>query len=406
MPDSFTTNLNLTKPEVGASRDTWGTKTNSDWDLVDAVFAGAGNGTSVGLNVGSGKTLAVAGTLNASGTQTLTGTTNLNSTINASTAVNLDAAVVINESGGDRDVRIEGDNDVNLLFTDASTDRVGVGTNAPGAKMTVYGAGGVAVSLNNSTTGTSPSTGFQLQVGGTTDAFLWNYSAGPLIFGTNNAAVARFDSSGNFGVGTVTPNTKMEVAGGSTTELRVVSSGNLTSGAASIVRLGGSNSATSGYFGYGGTSSQMDVWNTLAGALVFGTNNAERVRIDSSGNVGLGVVSPAARFDLGGDYKEGVVTANTGTAYTIALTGTVQNLTLTGNCTFTFPAATTAGRSFLLILRQDGGGNRTVTWPGTVRWPGGTAPTITATGSRYDLYAFTADGSVWLGRTIAQNYAA
>lgn len=124
----------------------------------------------------------------------------------------------------------------------------------------------------------------------------------------------------------------------------------------------------------------------------------------SSGNVTANTVTINTRLDLVGDYKENVVTANTGTAYTISLAGgTVQFLTLTGNCTFTFPTATT-GQSFMMLLRQDGTGGRTVTWPAAVRWPSGTAPTITSTANRMDKFVFTADGTNWYGSNAGQNY--
>jgi hypothetical protein len=104
------------------------------------------------------------------------------------------------------------------------------------------------------------------------------------------------------------------------------------------------------------------------------------------------------------DYSESVVTANTTTAYTISLTsGTVQILTLTGSCTFTFPTAT-AGKSFMLLLKQDATGSRTATWPASVRWPGGTAPTITATAGKGDKFVFTADGTYWWGSNAGQAY--
>jgi hypothetical protein len=103
-------------------------------------------------------------------------------------------------------------------------------------------------------------------------------------------------------------------------------------------------------------------------------------------------------------YTEEVATANTSTAYTIDLAGgSVQVLTLTGNCTFTFPTAT-AGKGFILLLKQDATGSRTATWPAAVKWPSGTAPTITATALKLDKYVFTADGTNWYGSGAGQNY--
>jgi hypothetical protein len=103
-------------------------------------------------------------------------------------------------------------------------------------------------------------------------------------------------------------------------------------------------------------------------------------------------------------YTEETITANTGTAYTIAIiNGTFQILTLTGNCTFTFPTPT-AGQSFMMFLKQDGTGSRTATWPASVKWPSSTAPTITSTASKGDKFVFTADGTNWLGSVAGQNY--
>lgn len=103
-------------------------------------------------------------------------------------------------------------------------------------------------------------------------------------------------------------------------------------------------------------------------------------------------------------YTEENLTANSGTAFTISLTnGTVQFITMTGNCTFTFPTAT-AGKSFSLFLKQDGTGSRLATWPGTVLWPYGIIPTLTTTINKTDRFVFTADGTNWFGSVAGQSY--
>src|SRR5436190_3270854 len=98
--------------------------------------------------------------------------------------------------------------------------------------------------------------------------------------------------------------------------------------------------------------------------------------------------------------------AASGSAQTLpdVTVATIHRVTLTANCTFTFPTAA-AGKSFTLVLVQDATGSRTATWPGSVLWPGGTAPTLTTTASKRDVVSFLcADGTNWLGFTAGQNY--
>ena len=96
--------------------------------------------------------------------------------------------------------------------------------------------------------------------------------------------------------------------------------------------------------------------------------------------------------------------ANSSTAVTLSLSsGTVLSYTLTGNCTFTMPTAT-SGTSFIVKLIQDGTGSRTATFTG-VKWPAGTAPTITTTATTgLDILSFVCINSVWYG-TYAQAFA-
>jgi hypothetical protein len=102
------------------------------------------------------------------------------------------------------------------------------------------------------------------------------------------------------------------------------------------------------------------------------------------------------------NYTETTFTANTGSALTLDLVnGTIQVLTLTANATITMPTAT-AGKSFLVELKT-GAGGYTCSF-NAVKWPGGTAPTVTSTASRMDIFSFFADGANWYGVTVGQNY--
>lgn len=83
-----------------------------------------------------------------------------------------------------------------------------------------------------------------------------------------------------------------------------------------------------------------------------------------------------------------------------------QSVTLTANCAFTFlPTADTVAAA-LLVLRviQDGTGGWAPTWPTSVLWPAGSAPTITVGAGAIDLIVFYTDGTYFYGVPV-QNFS-
>lgn len=82
--------------------------------------------------------------------------------------------------------------------------------------------------------------------------------------------------------------------------------------------------------------------------------------------------------------------------------GKTQAVTLHGNRTVVFTNGQ-KGAKYTLIIKQDATGSRTVTWPSSVNWPGGTGPTLTTTANKKDYLALFFDGESYDGLGMTGN---
>lgn len=167
---------------------------------------------------------------------------NTNTTVNNSLTVN--NATVLNEDSGDFDTRVESDGNANMVFVDASTDRVGIGTGTPSSTLSVNGSvNATDLSLTNPLPITSGGTGAEsASVARTTLGVGYIFSevtAGTVVLLTSNRV-----SLVNTGGSSTTQLDLTPATNGRMYMIKNLASGTVVSDASNVIPFNGGSAGT------------------------------------------------------------------------------------------------------------------------------------------------------------------
>lgn len=180
------------------------------------------------------------------------------------------------------------------------------------------------------------------------------------------------------------------------------------SGANTLAALAGNTSTTKKFLTQTGTGSASAApsWGVLVAADIPNITESQVTNLTTD----LAAKAPLASPTFTGQVKMtshyGDITADTDGA-TVTFDCSVSDkhtVTLAGNRTLAV-TGDQIGQTILVILKQDATGSRTVTWWSGILWSSGSAPVLTTTANKQDVFTFikTASG-VYLGFTAGLNF--